>query len=343
MRKITMQDIADSLGTSRISVWKVFNNQPGVSSELIARVYAKAEELGYKKGASVGEEVKNKLFTERFVSVVVSRPESSAFWMQIIHQLAKELANSSINLMYTYLPNAYQEGYTLPAVLSNGSMQGAIILNVYDEHYLKMLADLKLPKVFLDTISAVPFMNLNGDLVMLEGRTLVRTLTESLFDRGRTNLGFIGDIAYAQSNNDRYQGFLDAFAQRNLTPKLKNCRIEPIGLNSHYEEISKFLNHLDPMPDGFVCASDYIANFVAQYLEENGIRVPQDVMLTGFDNNIEYGNVANHITTVDVDTATLGARLARKIVLRMDFPTAAHELSYLMGDILYRASTEILE
>ena len=34
MSKVTMQDIADALGVSRVSVWKVFNDQPGVSNTL---------------------------------------------------------------------------------------------------------------------------------------------------------------------------------------------------------------------------------------------------------------------------------------------------------------------
>lgn len=336
MRKPTMQDIADALDTSRISVWKAFNSQPGVSQELIQRVYAKAEELGYKKALEAPKEPT----PERVVSVIVSRPESSIFWMQIIHQLAKELAQCNINLMYTYLPSAYREGYALPTALSNGAIQGAIILNVYDVHFLEMLAKLKLPKVFLDTISTVPFAKLNADLVMLEGRTLVKTLTEHVLASGRNNLGFIGDVLYAQSNADRYSGFLDALSASNIPVNPKNSMTGSIGLDSHYEEISSFLAQLDPMPNGIVCASDYIAHFVARYLEENSFRIPQDVMLTGFDNNIEYGNIANHITTVDVDTATLGARLARKIILRMDFPAAAYELSYIMSDILYRVSTE---
>lgn len=332
-----MQEIADALGTSRISVWKVFNNQSGVSKSLIRRVYAKSEELGYSRSfpdLSIAPAA-----PERVVSVIVSRPESSLFWMQIIHQLAKELAHVHINLMYTYLPSHYRKGYTLPAVLSNGSIQGAIILNAYDEHFLQMLTALNLPKVFLDTIGSVPFAKLNGDLVMLEGYRLVKTLTEHLLNSGRTNLGFVGDIAYAQSNYDRYRGFSDAFHAQNIALNPRNCMTSSIGLASHYEEIRNFLASLDPMPDGIVCVSDYIAHFVEQYLEENGFRVPQDVMLTGFDNNTEYGNIANYITTVDVDTATLGSRLARKIILRMDFPTAAHELSFIESKILYRAST----
>lgn len=41
------------------------------------------------------------------------------------------------------------------------------------------------------------------------------------------------------------------------------------------------------MPDAFVCASDYVACILMQLLEKRGLRVPEDVAVSGFDNNIE--------------------------------------------------------
>ena len=47
MSKITMQDVADALGVSRVSVWKVFNDQPGVSDSLKNSIIEMATKLGY--------------------------------------------------------------------------------------------------------------------------------------------------------------------------------------------------------------------------------------------------------------------------------------------------------
>jgi len=45
MNKVTMQNIADELGISRVTVWKVFNNYSNVSSALRERVLDKAREM----------------------------------------------------------------------------------------------------------------------------------------------------------------------------------------------------------------------------------------------------------------------------------------------------------
>ena len=52
MSKITMQDIADALGTSRVTVWKTFNHRAGVSDEMKEKILEKAHELGYDKFSS---------------------------------------------------------------------------------------------------------------------------------------------------------------------------------------------------------------------------------------------------------------------------------------------------
>ena len=46
MSKPTMQDIADALSVSRITVWKALSNRPGVSDSMRAPIHPKATELG---------------------------------------------------------------------------------------------------------------------------------------------------------------------------------------------------------------------------------------------------------------------------------------------------------
>lgn len=337
MSKPTMQDIADALSTSRITVWKALNNRPGVSETLRRQILQKAQELGYGKAGTPTLGGLTAPAAARTVAVVVSRPESSLFWMQIVHQLARELTAQDYNLMYTYLPSYGEEGYTLPTALTDGSVAGIIVLNIYSEPLLRLLADLPMPKVFLDTVPQLGQDALGGDLILLEGRDALRHITARLLDTGRTRLSFIGAVDYAQTNLDRWLGFVDAHTARGLTPDEALCLKGPFGLYTHYEEISRFLDGLPQLPDAFVCASDYIAHFIRQYFEERRIPADAQPLLTGFDNNPEYANVAHRITTVEVQTSTIGARLAARILFRLLHPEAFCEVSYICTQVLYRA------
>ena len=325
MAKMTMQDLADAVGVSRITVWKALSNRPGVSDAMRQTIREKARELGFAPA-----EAESRLT----FSVVVSRPESSAFWMQIIHHIAKELTLNHVNLMYTYMPSAYAPGYALPDSLR--AVDGLIVLNIYDETLLRMLAGLSMPKVFLDTVPTLSPAELGGDLVILDGCTAIRQITLRLLRSGRRRLGFVGDVNYAQTNTERYRGFLEAHQIMGLTADDRLSMTGPIALTHHYEEISRFLDSLPQLPDGFVCPSDFIAHFISRYLAETGRETPAGFALTGFDNNSEYTNVADAITTVNVDTSALGKRLACKLLFRAQHPRMPDEVCYVSTEVLYR-------
>lgn len=332
-----MQDLADRAGVSRITVWKVLNNRPGVSDAVRDKVCRAAIECGIPlRDVPVSEPAKKK----RVFAVAVARPESSTFWMQIIHHLAQELGRFGAGLMYVYMPAAYQNGFVLPASLSPEELAAFLVLNVYDATLLRMLSDSQLPKVFLDTVPEFPANALKGDLVLLEGRVRTREITKSLLASGRVHLGFVGDVNYSQTNCDRYKGFIDAHREmgRAMDPNMSHT--ERLGLRTHYEEIYQFLDKLPALPDGFVCASDFIASFVRRYFEETGRQTSDRFIITGFDDSREYPNVSGKITTVNVATEELGKMLARKLMYRADYPAAPFEVSYVATQILYRGALE---
>lgn len=147
MKKATLQEIASSLGVSRTTVWKVFSGQEGVSGNLREKILAKARELDYK----FPEELDRNAVPEKKdvnIAVAVCRPETSIFWMNIIHQIAKEFSFHDVNLVYTYLPSVIEEDYTLPSQLLGGSIHGIIVMNVYNERLIRLLSRLIRPRFF---------------------------------------------------------------------------------------------------------------------------------------------------------------------------------------------------
>lgn len=333
MAKPTIQQLADAVGVSRITVWKALNNRSGVSDKLREQIQQQAAQMGLIASAAEAAPV-------RTLSVVVARPESSLFWMQIIHHIAKELSGRRVNLMYTYVPSHPPADYSLPESLSPATVDGFIVLNVYDERLLHLLAAQPLPKVFLDTAPAVRPRHLHGDLLIIEGRDQVRRITRRLIEGGRQRIGFIGDTHDAQTNLERYEGFRDGMNDCGLLPSPALCMTGPISLKYHYEEIAAFLNGLPELPEAIVCPSDFIAHFVTRYLEETGRAVPENFVLTGFDNSSEYPSVAGRITTVGVDTSSIGKRLARKLLFRTDYPASPTEVCYEATQILWRGGLE---
>ncbi len=334
MSKVTMQDIADSLGISRVTVWKVFKNQSGVSSALRESVINKAKELGYTKTSLPYTPYEE----EKTVSLIISRPDSSTFWTNIIHRMAQELSCHNVNMMYTYMPSAYTEGFSMPAILSSGDVQGVIVLNVYDETLVRLTDELELPKVYLDTVPQIRTQELHGDLILLEGHSTIYQITASVLSRGLTHLGFIGDIHYARTNLDRYEGFCHCMEDHKLAIDQQVCLTHSIGIFSYHQELCAFLDSLETLPQAFICASDYIAHFLRFYFVEHTDRIPDGILVTGYDGSREYPNVDKLITTANVHTGLLGKRLSMQIIYRMEHADAPYEVTYINPEVVYRDS-----
>lgn len=334
MEKVTMKDIADALNISRVTVSKAFNNQAGVSDSLRESIFSKAKELGYTKLPYQAATPAPAAQETRTVALVVSRPESSFFWTGIIHRMAQELAEYNINLLYIYVPSAYTKDFTLPPALSNSLLSGIAVVNVYDPVILGMVNELPIPKVFLDTIPSLTDRKLHGDLLLIEGYRTESEITEALIQDGHQAIGFIGDISYAQTNKERYLGYRESMDRYRLPILPEYCLIDSIDVFSYEKVIYSFLDTLTDWPDAFVCASDYVAHFVQQYLDENRQRLPHPVTLTGFDNTDEYTNVSGRIITANVPTGLLGKRMAMQLLFRTSHPNAPDELTFIKPSII---------
>ena len=336
MEKVTMKDIADALNISRVTVSKAFNNQAGVSDALRETIFDKARELGYTKlpyQAQTGSQAPAAQ-EERTVALVVSRTESSFFWTGIIHRMAQELSEYNINLMYVYVPSTFTRDFVLPSVLFGSTLSGIAVVNVYDPVILGMVNDLPLPKVFLDTIPTLTDRKLNGDLLLIEGYRTEAEITESLILDGHKEIGFIGDINYAQTNKERYLGYRESMDRYKLPIRPEYCCIDSMGVFSYEKEIYAYLDGLSQWPTSFVCVSDYVAHFVQQYLSDHQQKLPHPVVLTGFDNTDEYTNVSGRITTANVPTGLLGKRMALQLLFRTNHPDAPDELTFIKPSII---------
>lgn len=347
MKKVTLQDIANSLGISRTTVWKVFSGHAGVSDNLRDSVINRAKELGYRLPehlvlAEQEDTAQEEVNATVNIAVAVCRPETSIFWMTILHNLAKELSSQNANLVYVYLPSTAGQDYVLPPQLTGGMIHGLIVMNVYSPRLIHLLAAANIPKVFLDTSTLVPPPELNGDLILMENRTSISRITEYLIQQGRKKIGFIGDIQYAKSNYERFEGFSKTLAAHGISLYPEINLTHAIGADTYEEEIDDFLNTLPFMPDAYVCASDHVACIVMTLLQKRGVQIPEDIAISGFDGNSEYP-LANNLTTVQVFNNDIGKRLASQILYRLHHPRVQHEVIYVGSQVIFRASTRSTE
>jgi LacI family transcriptional regulator len=149
------------------------------------------------------------------------------------------------------------------------------------------------------------------DSVRSESSASAEQLTTRLLDHGRTNLLFVGDPASSYDVSERYAGFSKALARRGL--EIPTPERVPLTEEAGAEVAQRMLKATKHRPDGLVCANDELALAALTTLRAAGIGVPEDIVVTGWDDVMAARYVSPGLTTVRQPMAELGRMAAQRL------------------------------
>lgn len=290
MGKVTMRDIGRLMGVSAVTVSKALSGKSGVSEELRQRIVQAASELGYVNpnaaptGPSRGLDV-GILVPDRFFS-----PDS--YYAMLYKELIQALTDAGHFGILEILTDDAETNLTLPHLVRSRPPDALILLGQPGKDYRRMISRQRIPVIFLDFFD--PELNVTavvGDNVFGAAR-----MTESLIAEGHQEIGFVGDVRATSSIMERYLGFVSAMTAHGL-------HIQPEWVLNERNHQGTFvhLSFPDHLPTAFVCNCDSVAAWVIDRLKEQGLRVPEDISVTGFDDFLPSVVNAPSLTTFRID------------------------------------------
>lgn len=333
-RKISMQDIADELGISKVTVSKALNGKDGVGEELKERIFQVAEREGYilpdygqRKARKVGI-----IMSERFSSVT----DAGKFYMGMYEHIIAELRKASCaSIMIT--PNEESLKTDLEMIEQKGVLDGLILLGILDKEVREKIDAVDLPKVYVDVYDDKH----KSDSVITENIYSTYEMTNYLLQNGHRSIGFIGTIGATTSITDRYLGYSRALLEQGL--ELRKEWIVPDRDEHGCAMALSLPKEREELPTAFVCNCDETAFRLVKQLKEQGIQVPQDVSVIGFDNDIYAELCEPKLTTVAVNTEEIGKLTARRMLRHMEKPSRKGGMVYrIPGKNIYRDSVRNL-
>lgn len=341
MKRVTIQDVARELNLSRNTVAKALNNSDTVSYETRYLVIKKAYEMGYSKlsPAVLNQfKLRNKMDETKTI-VVLTRREISVYLNSIIMGISDELNINGCKLQLNFISDDDEKNLVLPFNLQE-EISGIIILSVFSKDYINQIMKYNIPVVFLDAPSNPEEVSSYGDIIIIESRESIKKITASLIEQGMRKIGFIGDITYCKTINDRYQGYLSAMKEAGLEPD-SNIIATYHTERKFYrpEEVAAAVSKFPYMPEAIVCANDEIALYLMRYLSSKGLSVPEDVAVTGYDNLEEMSKVEPFLTTVRVGNQRLGKRLVQQLMWRIKNPNFPKEIIIIGVEVVFRGSS----
>ena len=341
-KKVTMQHIADSLGLSRNTVSKVLNGRPGVSPETREKVIKEAIRLKYRHFSYMDVEKSDSKETGNIALLTANMPTNSHFGTSLLNGFEERIRSEGYNLSFYIIREAEIKALSLPNNFDISKFDGIICIELFDKEYTKLINNLKIPTVFVDTIADIFYPELKADIILMENEHSTYTITKKLIDKGYTHIGFVGDYKHCRSFYERWTGFNRALFDSNIPLNLSYCIVDDDKYFS-LEWIGKQLDLMKSLPSAFVCANDFIAINVLKTLKERNIKVPDDIVICGFDDSAESRVVEPSLTTVHIFSSEMGIIVAEMLLSRIKNPSKPPQITHVKTKPIFRNSTGNIE
>lgn len=338
--KITIQDIADSLGISRNTASKALNDSESIPPETRNKVIKKAIELKYKQFAYVDTGSLMAKTTGNIALLTCNLPNNSHFGSLLLSGLEKKISSEGYNLSIHIVRETEINALVLPNNFETTKVDGIICIEMFNTNYNDMISNLGIPAIFIDATADVFYSELKADLILMENERSTYSLTRKLIDNGHTNIGFIGDYNHCKSFNERWVGFNRALIESKFQLDLSCCIVEKDRyFFSESNWMDKQIDRIKHLPSAFICANDFIAVSVMQALKNKNVHIPDDIVICGFDNSPESRIVEPHLTTVHIFNNEMGIIAAEMLLSRVKNPSKPYQITHVKTEPLYRDST----
>jgi DNA-binding LacI/PurR family transcriptional regulator len=186
-----------------------------------------------------------------------------------------------------------------------------------------------------------PVRERRTDHVSIDNVDAAAQVTTHLLEAGRRRLGFLGaePPGAGRTGAQRVQGFLDAHAAVGLDVDERwVLQVPQFSRPSGAATVEAVLPRIDQI-DGLVCANDELALGALYALRRNGVRVPEDVAVTGWDNT-EDGRFSNpSLTTVAPDLRAIAETAVDRIIAQLENPAVEPVDALVPHRLLVRESS----
>jgi LacI family transcriptional regulator len=302
---VRMKDIAHELGLSVVTISKVLRNHSDISEETRQRVLKRMRELNYEPNLTARALVTGRTYTIGLVVPDLVHP----FFSEVAKGVTPELRTHGYSLLISSSEeDPALEREEISHLLARRVDALIIASTQWTVESFRRIEEREIPYVLVDRC----FLGLPANFVGVDDVEVGRLATEHLIENGCRRIAHIRGPEVSTALG-RLEGYRRTLLRHNLeTPAgyvVESTQPErPGDLTS--EGAMRRLLALDSPPDAVFCYNDAVAMGALRAALEAGLRVPQDVAVLGCGNTRWASLLRVPLTSVDQDSAGIGARAA---------------------------------
>jgi LacI family transcriptional regulator len=326
-----LADVARLAGVSTATVSRALTQPDKVKSATAARIRQAVQALGY-----VAHGAARALASRRTRTIGAVIPTlDNAIFAHTAHALQKTLDDAGYTLLLaSHEFDAEVEARLTRALIERG-VDGLVLLGATHQPGVLQMIDLhQIPYVLTWALDAAG----RHPCIGFDNRAAGVVIARHLLDLGHRELAMISGITAGNERaTERLEGVRQALAARGISLPPGRVVEKPYTLTAGREGLREILRG-SPRPTAVICGNDVLAIGALAECQAQGLAVPREISVTGFDDLEMAAVVTPALTTVHFPTAELGSLAGQYLLARLA-GRPVERRTELPVELVVRAST----
>lgn len=316
--RISAAAVARAAGVSSAAVSYVMNGKSGVAPETRRHILAVASELGYRPPNQAKALDPNRTRVIGLVQPNIINPTYPRFAQSIV----SAAADAGYEVFVATTQDELSALRKATSTLVSRNVDGVILTAAFreDASALRALRAARIPYVYLSRKSQF----LDGDFVGIDDAAAATALMRHMLGHGYTDIATVIGPRFSSASLAREQAFVREAAQHGIHIGGDRKISTELDRDGGRRAAARLLRGDDP-PRAIMCGSDEIAIGVMEYAVENGLRVPEDVAVTGHDGIAHSVSGLIGLTTIMQPHNEMGRESFAMLLKRIENPSSTYQ------------------
>lgn len=327
--KPTIYSVAEEAGVSISTVSKVINRTGNISERTRRNVLQVMDELNYHPSV-----VASALTGKQTKIIGLLIPDiSNPFFAEVARSIEDRSYELGFHVMICNTDNDAQKEKKYLSLLTRQRIDGLIIASAFRN--ASLLENMVKQDVPVSLIASEIF-NLPVNTVTVDDYKGAYLATSYLLSLQHRKIAIITEDA--KSNQIRLRAFKDVMKEEGIIVPRDYVVKTEATIQSGYESAKRLLR-LPERPTAIFACNDLLAIGVMKVAKEEGLNIPEDLSIIGFDNTVLSTTTTPMLTTIAQPMKQMGTRVVEMLVEEMKHPKLCKKRLLLTPELIIRQST----
>ncbi|HSV11966.1 MAG TPA: LacI family DNA-binding transcriptional regulator [Hanamia sp.] len=307
-KEVTIYDLASALNISIATVSRALKNDPVVSKQTKKKIFDLAEKMEYR----TNHFARNLRSQNTNTIGIIVHELNSNFINSVLAGVEKVTTEAGYDLIIAHSSESYTKEVANAKNLFEKRVDGLIASLSFDtknlDHF-KVFKDKGVPVIFFDRVEQEG----NNTVVVIDNYKCGYQATEHLIQQGCKRIVHITSSLKRNVYSQRFKGYKDALFDNGITFDENLLIINDLSEKAGIESAMQILK-MNPLPDAAFITNDFVAAVCMRTLKENGIRIPEDIAIVGFNNDAICTLIEPALSTINYPGIDVGEVAARNLV-----------------------------